>query len=207
MSSLSKAALQNRLNSTNEKERLVITPILDPKVQIGLSSIDLRLGTRFLVDLRTREPYVSPGSARPAETFFDDTYRAFGEKFILYPGQLVLACTFEYVRLPYDLLGHVITRSSMNRLGLALHSSVQPGYTGTLTLELTNLSSNPIALTPGIRIVQLELVELKDMLEEGYLGQVTSKYIGNTGPRVSGAAADPELSRLEKLDSKYPSKL
>ncbi|MGR5911385.1 dCTP deaminase [Bacillus cereus] len=109
--------------------------------------------------MRTREPYIDPmHPVRPIDTFFDHTYRHFGEKFLVYPGQLIIASTFEYLRMPQELFGLLVTRSSWNRLGLSISSIVQPGYSyGVLTLELLNSSSNPIALYPGLRFVQLLL--------------------------------------------------
>lgn len=137
---LSDRALRARLAERDPAKRLVVTPILDEQ-QIGPAGVDLRLGTRFMVDLRTREPVMDPSSeGRPITTFFDSTYRDIGSRFVLYPGQLVLASTFEYVKIPHDLFGILITRSSWNRMGIALYSIVQPGYVGALTLELSNRS-------------------------------------------------------------------
>ena len=145
MSIISKEKINDSLISKAENS-LTITPILDNEKQIGESTIDLRLGTKFEVDMRTRKPFFDPLSdKRPIETFFQDTYRNFGEKFILYPQQLVLASTFEYVKLPNDLFGIVFTRSSWNRLGLNISSVLQSGYAGVINLELVNNSSNPIA--------------------------------------------------------------
>lgn len=203
MAVLTSHELTERLNHGDEKSRLVITPILDPQVQVGLCSVDLRLGTRFQVDLRTRDPYISLDGNRPVRSFFDETYRDFGEPFILYPGQLVLACTFEYLRLPYDVAGHLASRSSLNRLGISFYSLVQPGYAGTLTFELTNSTSNPIALMPGMRIAQLQLHLLHGALEDAYASVVTSKYVGSTGPKVSSVSLDVELAKLGSLHSKH----
>lgn len=197
LSVLSSRDICERLQSQDVSRRLVVTPVLDPSVQIGPSSVDLRLGMRFLVDIRTREPLirVDPES-RDVGTFFDATYREFGQTFILYPGQLVLACSFEYIRLPLDLSGQLVSRSSLNRLGISFSTIVQPGYTGTLTLDLSNSTSNPIELVVGMRIAQLQLYQLCSPIEQGYLNYPSSKYVADTGPKVSAAARDEDLDRL-----------
>lgn len=193
---LSDYRLRQRMDETDPQRRLVVTPILD-LAQIGPAAIDLRLGTRFMVDIRTRDPVIDPkAGSRPVETFFDTTYRNFGSRFILYPGQLVLVATFEYVRIPPDLFGFLVTRSSWNRLGVAMASVVQPGYTGTLTMELTNRSSSAVALYPGLRIAQLCLFETSDAATADYLALATAKYIADPGPAVSAVASDREWERL-----------
>lgn len=201
MSLLSKDKIEEYLKLDEEK-RLAITPILDQDSQIGESTIDLRLGTNFKVDLRTRKPYFDPcNNGRPVETFFEDTYRNFGEKFLLYPEQLVLASTFEYIKLPSNIFGMVFTRSSWNRLGLNISSVIQPGYAGVVNLELANNSSNPIALYPGLRIVQLILFSIEGEDHRPYLTQSISKYVANSEPSLSNISLDKDL---ELLKEKFP---
>ncbi|KAB2451519.1 dCTP deaminase [Bacillus thuringiensis] len=201
MSVLSKDEIEQYLNHSDPEKRLVITPILDSEKQFSPCTIDLRLGTTFKVDMRTREPYIDPMHAeRPIDTFFDYTYRNFGEKFLVYPGQLIIASTFEYLRMPKDLFGLLATRSSWNRLGLSISSIVQPGYAGVLTLELLNNSSNPIALYPGLRFVQLSLFSIQGETHiPGYISQTASKYIANTEPSVSNILKDHDLEKLKSF--------
>lgn len=189
---LSDRDLRERLNADEPSKRLVITPLLDPE-QIGPAGVDLRLGTRFKVDVRTREPVMDPSpTGRPIESFFNPTYRDIGSRFVLYPGQVVLASTFEYVKLPEDLFGILVTRSSWNRLGISLKSIVQPGYVGTLTLELTNQSSSAVAIYPGLRIVQLCLLQTTEEADKPYIARVAAKYAAMAGPEVSAVASDHE---------------
>jgi len=198
MTILSGKNIKKLLNHENVQDRLVVTPILDEAKQIGPSTIDLRLGTRFKVDMRTREPFFDPLNLdRPIDTFYDETYREFGEKFLLYPGQLVNASTFEYVRLPNNLFGLVFTRSSWNRLGLKISSIIQPGYAGVLTLELTNTSSNPLAVYPGLRIVQVAFLEVDDPSDIGYIAQSAAKYVADAEPQISNIASDAELQIIK----------
>jgi dCTP deaminase len=201
MSVLSKEEIEKYLGLEDLNNRLIITPILDKDKQIGSSTVDLRLGTKFRVDIRTREPYIDPmKNERPIETFFDSTHRNFGEKFLLYPNQLVVASTFEYVRLPSNIMGILATRSSWNRLGISITSIVQPGYAGVLTLELINNSSNPIAIQPGLRFAQLSLFELTGVIKHpGYASQSLSKYVANAEPYVSNIFKDKDLEVLKKF--------
>lgn len=204
MGVLSREKIVSLMEHHNIDERLIISPLLNKQEQIGFCTVDLRLGTKFKVDLKTRAPYIDPLqiNERPIETFFEETYRNFGEKFLLYPNQLVLGSTFEYVRLPKNIFGMLITRSSWNRLGLNISSIVQPGYAGVLTLELMNNSSNPIALYPGIRFAQLFLFDVEEAADVGYLSHSVSKYIANAEPRVSNISSDKELEILrEKFKS------
>lgn len=201
MSIIPKDKILELLSPENDN-RLSITPILDEESQIGECSIDLRLGTNFEVDMRTRKPFFDPLSDnRPIETFFQDTYRNFGEKFILYPQQLVLASTFEYVKLPDDLFGIIFTRSSWNRLGLNISSVLQSGYAGVINLELVNNSSNPIALYPGLRIVQLVLFKVDGQAEAPYHLKSISKYVANSEPGLSSISEDRDLQLIKE---KFP---
>ena len=95
-----------------ESKQLVITPILS-KEQIGQASIDLRLGNIFKVSRLTREGFIDI-SKDNIEKFFDTSYRDFGQDFILYPNQLVLANTFEFIKLPNNIMSNIYTRSSIN---------------------------------------------------------------------------------------------
>lgn len=188
---------KNKINNLLNSEELIITPILD-RMQIGESSIDLRIGNIFRMSKQTRDPYIDIDS-RNIEKFFDTTYRDFGQDFILYPNQLVLANTFEFIKLPNNLLGHIYTRSSVNRLGISIASIVQPGYSGTLTLELVNKGQNAIKLVSGMRIVQLILFDVDSNEFIPYFNIRGAKYIADTEPKISNIYDDNDLNILKKL--------
>jgi dCTP deaminase len=111
-----------------------------------------------------------------------------GEPLWLHPGQFVLGATVEYLRFPSDLAADVVGRSSWGRVGLLVATAVmvQPGYRGTLTLELVNHGDGPIALYPGSRIAQLVVSPVVEPSEGSYEG----KYAGSTGPEVSHIAKE-----------------
>lgn len=177
-------------------EELVITPLLEED-QIQEASIDLRLGNVFKIEKQVRDPYIDI-KRNDIEKFFDTTYRDFGEEFILYPNQLVLATSFEYLKVPKNAVGNVITRSSINRLGISLMSIVQPGYVGTLTLELVNKTNTAINLMVGMRFVQLQLLST-DNMNIAYVNQPESKYVGNIEPKISTIYKDRDLEILKKI--------
>ncbi len=81
----------------------------------------------------------------------------FGEDFILHPRSFVLGVTLEWLRMPSNFAGYVIGKSSWGRRGLiiATATGVHPGFTGCLTLELSNIGDLPIAIRPGMTIAQL----------------------------------------------------
>ncbi len=95
-------------------------------------------------------------------TRMNKTYKLnYKEKFYLHPNELVLANTFETVKLPADLQGYVTSRSKWGRLGLLIATAtlIHPGFTGTITLELVNHGQTPIALYPGFSIAQIAFTE------------------------------------------------
>ncbi|MFB6164165.1 MAG: helix-turn-helix domain-containing protein [Haloarculaceae archaeon] len=68
-----------------------------------------------------------------------------------------------------------------------------PGYEGQITLELSNLGTAPVALTPGMRISQLTFTELSTPAERPYGAERGSKYQGQTGPQASKIQGDREF--------------
>lgn len=177
MSVLSRTAITTRLASGN----LVVSPIVDPERQIGRASIDLRLGTTAAlvrasdlshVDLRAyaqaerAEPYaLEQGNRRKLER----VSVPFNSRLMLHAGSVVLVSTFEWVRLPKDLIGVVTARSSWAREGLSIATAtfINPCYSGIITLELSNLGQIPISLYPGLRLAQIALYQLEsDKVED-----------------------------------------
>ena len=62
-------------------------------------------------------------------------------------------------------------KSSLGRLGLIVHATagfIDPGWKGTLTLELNNLTRVPIKLYPGLLIAQLSFMALDQPAERPY---------------------------------------
>ena len=188
---LSDADIHRRLESGS----LVVEPIDEPELQIQPASIDLRLGKEFLEFKRTNSPCIHPDSEQEVESYVTETVVEEGNEFILHPGDFVLGTTKERVEIPADLLAHVEGRSSLGRLAVVVHATagvVDPGYRGQITLELSNLGTAPVALTPGTRISQLIFTERKSPAERPYGSERGSKYQDQAGPQASRIGSDHE---------------
>jgi dCTP deaminase len=181
--------------------RLVVTPRFDDK-QVGEASIDLRLGTEFLVLRRTREAGLDPTAISQAEIdqLQERIVVPYGKAIWLHPGHFMLAATFEYLRLPDDLGAYVLGRSSWGRVGLIVATAimVQPGFKGCLTLELVNDGDSPIKLYPGARIAQLAVHTLDGPTKHPY--GPGGKYEAPIAPQASRLAKErTESKRFDKL--------
>jgi dCTP deaminase len=164
---------------------------LDPwdEAMLQPSSIDVRLDRFFRVFQNSRYTHIDPSIQQDELTTPVET--ADGDNFVLHPGEFVLGSTFEQVGLPDDLAGRLEGKSSLGRLGLLTHSTagfIDPGFTGHITLELSNVANLPITLWPGMKIGQLCLFRLSSPAERPYGSEgVGSRYQGQRGPTPSRA--------------------
>jgi dCTP deaminase len=185
MSTISKKGFEDYFKRPNDP--LIVTPILSPQ-QIGETSLDVRLGNQFIVFRTHRfgifEPVGMSTKFQPRKTQ-ERQVIPFWDRLVLHPGVLVLACTFEYVSIPGDLECQVEGRSSWARLGLQVStaSSIEPGFKGVITLELSNVATVPLTLRPGIRIAQLIFRKAEPPVENPYSGK--RKYRFPIGPEFS----------------------
>lgn len=185
MTLLSHEALVDLLGEKDIEKRLVVCPLLS-EAQVGPASIDLRLGTEFLLMRRSSARGVDVGSddwPTQARDVVEAMTVPYGEPLWLHPGQFVLGSTLEFVRLPSGIGAYVLGRSSWGRVGLLVATAVmvQPGYTGTLTLELVNEGESPIALYPGLRVAQLAVHSLDTPTAHGY-GVSDPNYVAAIRP-------------------------
>jgi dCTP deaminase len=166
-------------------KRVVLEPYDDAMVQP--SSVDVRLDRLFRVFENHRYPFIDPAEEQPELTRLVEPQE--DEPFILHPGEFVLASTFEVVTLPDDLAARLEGKSSLGRLGLLTHSTagfIDPGFSGHVTLELSNVATLPIKLWPGMKIGQLCFFRLSSSAEYPYGSAVTgSRYQGQRGPTPS----------------------
>jgi dCTP deaminase len=111
------------------------------------------------------------------------------EPFILHPGEFVLGSTYEVVTLPDDVAARLEGKSSLGRLGLLTHSTagfIDPGFSGHVTLELSNVATLPIKLWPGMKIGQLCFFRLSSPSDNPYGSEkYGSRYQGQRGPTPS----------------------
>ncbi|GAA2815710.1 dCTP deaminase [Saccharopolyspora taberi] len=164
---------------------------LDPfdAAMIQPSSIDVRLDRYFRVFDNTKYTHIDPSQQQDELTSLREVPD--GEPFVLHPGEFVLGSTFELVSLPDDLAGRLEGKSSLGRLGLLTHSTagfIDPGFTGHITLELSNVANLPITLWPGMKIGQLCLFRLSSPADHPYGSrEAGSRYQGQRGPTPSRA--------------------
>lgn len=167
---------------------------MDPydEAMIQPSSIDVRLDRWFRVFENHKYPHIDPSIEQEDLTRLLETEG--DEPFILHPGEFVLGSTYEVVTLPDDVAGRLEGKSSLGRLGLLTHSTagfIDPGFSGHVTLELSNVATLPITLYPGMKIGQLCLFRLSSPAEHPYgSAKYGSRYQGQRGPTPSRSFAN-----------------
>lgn len=151
------------------------------------SSVDVRLDRYFRVFDNSRYTHIDPAQQQDDLTTVVEPDA--DEPFVLHPGEFVLGSTLEVVTLPDDLAGRLEGKSSLGRLGLLTHSTagfIDPGFTGHITLELSNVANLPITLWPGMKIGQLCLFRLSSPADKPYgSGATGSRYQNQRGPTPS----------------------
>jgi deoxycytidine triphosphate deaminase len=190
---LSAPELLRRMSPRCER-RLEVVPLLqEPKG----SALDLRLGNRFIIFRRTSvaafDPIAEEGDPRIVQSYIELDW---SEQLVLHPNEMVLGASLEYIALPGDLAAQVVSRSSYGRLGLLSATAVQvhPFFHGCLTLELVNLSTIPLCLSPGERVAQL-VVTTSGLADDPGI----EKYSYATGPEFSKVRDDHEAEVLRKF--------
>jgi dCTP deaminase len=160
--------------------RVVIEPWDETMVQPA--SVDLRLGPSFRVFHNHRITAID--LADPPRNLTEHVEVDDDESFVIHPGEFVLGRTQEHVELPDDIVARIEGKSSLGRLGLIVHATagfVDPGFKGTLTLEITNLTRVPIILWPGKPIAQLSFMALDQPAQRPYgHPELGSHYHGQT---------------------------
>lgn len=203
MTILNEVEILKRLVEPDPERRIVITPLIKPEEQFGPTSVDLRLGTDFQVMRRSNITHLDPMKnpddlSRQIQHFMEPVKVKPTEPFILHPGEFALASTLEYVKIPLDLAARLEGRSTWGRLGLQIHATagfVDPGFSGALTFELSNVSMVPLPLYPGVRISQICFFESTNTLLP-YAQKRYTKYSGKTSTAASAFFRDPEYQRI-----------
>ena len=177
--------------------RVVLEPY-DPAM-VQPSSIDVRLDRFFRLFDNHKYPVIDPAADQPELTRLVETVGY--EAFVLHPGEFVLASTYEVVSLPDDVSARLEGKSSIGRLGLLTHSTagfIDAGFSGHVTLELSNVATLPIMLWPGMKIGQLCFFRLSSPTEHPYgSGQHGSRYQGQRGPTASRSHQNFHRTRIE----------
>jgi len=173
-----------------DQKRIVLDPWDESMVQP--SSVDVRLDRYFRLFDNHKYQHIDPATDQPDLTRLVEVDP--NESFVLHPGEFVLGATFEVVTLPDDVAARLEGKSSLGRLGLLTHSTagfIDPGFSGHVTLELSNVATLPITLWPGMKIGQLCFFRLSSAAEHPYGSErYGSRYQGQRGPTASRSAAN-----------------
>ena len=190
MTVLSDGTIRRLVNTYGDPQCITIDPYDEQNVQPA--SVDLCLDNQFRVFSTHSLTHIDPFSD---ENITQLVVLKKDERFVLHSGQFVLASTLEVITLPDTLIARVEGKSSLGRLGLQIHSTagfVDPGFSGHITLELSNVATLPIELTPGMKVCQLSLMYLDLPAEVPYGSQsIGSRYQGQRGPTASQYFKNP----------------
>jgi dCTP deaminase len=211
MAVVHKAEIARRLNlKVSDAQSLVITPLLQEAAVMGVESdtdaVDLRLGTYFLLPQVPPQPFFFPSRSFAKSTHFR-VHVPLGSYLVVPAHQTVLGSTLEFLKLPSDLSGQILTKSSIARTFMVIETApwIHPCYRGSLTLEIANVSNTPLLLYPGRLIGQLILLELsgkrrsKRKLSGSYLGPVYPEP-----PVFNDPEEDLAMIGVPKSDFKRP---
>jgi dCTP deaminase len=176
--------IEDRLRlRADDPKGLVITPLLQKQHAIDSDSVDLRLGTYFLLPRSLPEPYFSP-DRNTAATLHVKVHVPLGRYLVVPAHQTVLGSTLEFIKLPCDASGEVLTKSSIARTFIVVETApwIHPEYRGCLTLEIANVSNTPVLLYPGRPIGQLILLHVAR--DHDPRAKIGSTYFGPIHPEA-----------------------
>ena len=165
--------------------RIIITPYDEALVQPA--SVDIRLDGRFLVFRNYKYSCIDPKA--PQQDLTEMIEVADDEPFIVHPGEFILGSTVERIGLGSDIAAQLGGKSSLGRLGLIVHATagfIDPGFEGSVTLELSNVANLPIRLYPGMKVGQISFFAMTTAADRPYgHPSLGSKYKGQTVPTAS----------------------
>ena len=185
------------IRSEIQSGRVAVEPFDEAMIQP--SSVDVRLDKFFRVFENHKYSVIDPSIEQAELT--REVIAEDDEAFILHPGEFVLASTYEIITFPDDIAGRLEGKSSLGRLGLLTHSTagfIDPGFSGHITLELSNVANLPVKLYPGMKIGQLCLIKLSSPAEHPYGSAIyASRYQGQRGPTPSRSFMNFHKSKIK----------
>lgn len=194
MSVISGEEIRRRLIlPSSEPQSLIVSPLLLEDKAVDLDSLDLRLGTRFLIPQVPPQPFLEPKKPYRAH---QPLHIPLGKYLVVPAHQTVLGVTLEFVKLPFDLSGEILTKSSVARTFMVIETApwIHPLYRGCLTLEIANVSNTPLLLYPGRTIGQLILMNVEKPAQPSRL---RGAFIGPVVPETPNPVeVEKELQRI-----------
>jgi dCTP deaminase len=173
-----------------KKGEIVIEPF--DKSCVQPSTVDLHLDPKMRVfdnwKITVVDPRIKVDVSRKVEIP--------KEGFIIHPGEFLLGSTAEKITLPDDIAAKLEGKSSLGRLGLVIHATagyIDPGFSGWITFEFSNLSRTPIRVYAGMKVAQICFFQMSSAVLHPYGSKrLGSKYQGQKGPTASRAWMDFE---------------
>jgi len=184
MAVVGKSEIERRLAlGVKDPEGLVITPLLNPSDALSADSVDLRLGNHFLLPQVPPQPYTTLDSEHP-KIINLHVHIPWGRYLVVPAHQTVLGVTLEFIKLPFDLSGQILTKSTIARTFVVIETApwIHPSYRGCLTLEIANVSNAPLLLHPGVRVGQLVLQRIDPLPEKD--PKLKGSYLGPIYPEA-----------------------
>jgi len=173
---------ERRKRPISDPMSLVITPLLLKADPYDYDSIDLRLGSHFLIPQSPPAPFLDPTEENSSRQSHLKVHKPLGSYLVIPAHQTVLGATLEFIKLPHDVSGQILTKSSVARTFLLIETApwVHPLYRGCLTLEIANVSNTPQVLYPGFHIGQLILITNDKPADETQ--PLSGAYVGPIEP-------------------------
>gem|GEM_PF-464353 len=189
----------------DEGDTIFLTPVIDPEIQVGPSSFDLRLGTELKITRTSATSHIDltlpPDDIEKQVREYLVLQRVKPDgSFVLHPGQFALATTLEYLHLPLHIAGRLEGRSTPGRLGIQIHATagfVDPGFRGNLTFELSNAGNLPVRISPGYRLGQICFFPVTNV-QVPYDLKPHRKYGHRFGVEPAAIHLEPEFRVSEK---------
>lgn len=189
---------------------IVVTPLLQFdemfKPSSDIDSIDLRLGNYFLLPQIPPLPVTYP-SKNSAKRSHIRVHVPMGSFLVVPAHETVLGATLEFIKMPCDLSGEILTKSSVARTFMVIETApwIHPSYRGCLTLEIANVSNTPLIVYPGRLIGQLILMELTGAEQkEPNLSGTYLAPIYPEAPLFKDPAQDLRLIGIDSEDVRSP---
>lgn len=166
----------------SDPKSLVVTPMALEPSPYDHDSIDLRLGSYFLIPQSPPAPFLDPTEENSSKYSHLKVHKPLGTYLVIPAHQTVLGATLEFIKLPHDVSGQILTKSSVARTFLLIETApwIHPLYRGCLTLEIANVSNTPQLLYPGVQIGQLVLMTNDKPADETQ--PLSGAYVGPIEP-------------------------
>lgn len=171
-----------------EAGRISFDPMPDFETQLQPASMDMRLGNEFKVFNHSQTPFIDLQKPETFENLTQSVFREENEPFVIHPHEFILGIVKESITLPDDVSVRIDGRSSLGRLGIIVHStagSINPGFSGQITLEMTNIGMMPVLMYPGMRVCQYVFHRLESPSLISYRERKDAKYNYQTSPGES----------------------